>query len=134
VLYQLSYCGGPCGASGGAENARAPDIGHGAALQELEGSARSESRGFGRKSRQIGLNLRSPSPSRQEAAPAAGLRLRRIGGLGEFVACRFIVDAWIVRRPHDWNDRRNWGCAIPGGVLAWTKYRGRRCFYGSWRR
>src|SRR5882672_5513300 len=79
VLYQLSYCGGPCGASGGAENARAPDIGHGAALQEPQGSSGSESRGFGCKSRQIGLNRRSPAPSRQKTAPAAGLGLRRIG-------------------------------------------------------
>src|ERR1700760_122108 len=56
VLYQLSYCGGPCGASGGAENARAPDIGQRRALQEAQGSARSESCRFGRKSRQIGPN------------------------------------------------------------------------------
>jgi hypothetical protein len=79
VLYQLSYCGGPCNAFRQGRNACDPDIGHRAALQELEDSARSESRGFGRKSRRIGLNPRSPAPARQKPAPAAGLGLRRIG-------------------------------------------------------
>ena len=68
----------------------------------------------------------------EKTAPAAGLGVLRIGGLGEFIASRFIVDARIIRRPHDRNDWRNRGCAIP--VLAWTKHRCRHSFGGSRRR
>jgi hypothetical protein len=39
VLYQLSYCGGPSGAFRNGLKTLAPDIGHGAILQEKRGVA-----------------------------------------------------------------------------------------------
>ena len=73
----------------------------------------------------------SPAQAGQETAPATGLALRRLGRFGEFVAWRFIIDAGIVRRPHDGDDRRDRGCAIAHRVLPGTKHRWRRRFDGA---
>src|SRR3981081_4486822 len=110
VLYQLSYCGGPCGASATGLKTPAPDIGQRPILQETRGRAAGE----------------SPSPAGQKAAPAAGLALRRIDLFREFIGYGFVIDPGIVGRPDNGNYRRH-GChaALPE-ILPLPKQRPRR--------
>ena len=115
VLYQLSYCGGPWGASGRGAKTLAPDIGRCAALQEPARLCASGKPAVLPATR-AGSDraVRSPAPPRQKAAPAAGLGLRRIGWLGEFRRLRLVCDPGIVGRAHDGNDGRNRGrAALP---------------------
>ena len=93
VLYQLSYCGGPCGRVW-----KRPD-----ASPLISGTAR-----FGKKN---GLppGAASIAPAGQEPAPAAGLALRGADLFREFIVHGFVVDAGIVGRPDDGNHRRDAG-------------------------
>src|SRR5205807_9448357 len=81
VLYQLSYCGGPCGRA-----------------HLIPGTTR-----IGKVDRPQMTG--SPAPAGQEAAPAAGLRLRRTDLFRKFIAWLFLVDSWIIR----WPDNRDHG-------------------------
>src|SRR3954451_21231687 len=49
VLYQLSYCGGPCGAFSNTLKTPAPDIGHATILQEKRGHTTGKKRLAGGK-------------------------------------------------------------------------------------
>src|SRR5437763_16658753 len=74
-------------------------------------------------------NACSAAPAGQEAAPAAGLTLRRTDLFGEFVRDGLVIDPGIIGWPHNGNDRWNAGRAGLGHVLPLTKYRrGRRDF------
>jgi hypothetical protein len=117
VLYQLSYCGGPCGASAKVAETLAHLIsGTAPVCKNREPGKARKAGGFGRKTCRIGPAPRSPAPARQEPAPAASLAPCGVGG--EIVARRgFVVDAGIVGRAHDGNDRRHRGYTACGEIL-----------------
>ena len=146
VLYQLSYCGGPCGAVGETPKTPAPDIGQRPVWQEKRGQCEANTTlidgglppTFG--SRPIPASgagfaakrLRLRAPAGQESAPAAGLALCGIDGFREFVPHGLVIDAGIVRRADDGNHRRNGRGAGPGHVLALPEQRrgGEECGFG----
>jgi hypothetical protein len=120
VLYQLSYCGGPCDAfgNGGRKrphlisgtarfcNKNAAASGKNPFLMRFPGANRYPPRiksgaGFCSKA------LCSAPPAGQKAAPAAGLARRGNRLFGEFVAWGLVIDAGIIGRADDGNDRRN---------------------------
>jgi hypothetical protein len=126
VLYQLSYCGGPKSLS--SENASSgmsvsrrrvpPDIGQCPILQDEDATPVAAAR-----------EPNSATPAGQESAPSAGLTLRRQAPLGKFVRIQRVIDAGVVRRPHDRDHRRNGRrCALVGlrNIGAGAK-QGRRC-------
>src|SRR5436190_21729231 len=80
-------------------------------------------------------NACSSAPAGQEAAPAAGLALRRTDLLVEFVRNGLVIDAGVIGWPHNGNDGWYAGRAGLGHVLSLAKQRrGRRDFGLGWRR
>src|SRR5437879_1148098 len=63
VLYQLSYCGGPCGAFSNNLKTPAPDIGHAPILQEKRGHTTGKKRLPGGKNLAIGAKRLLSRPS-----------------------------------------------------------------------
>src|SRR4051794_7109384 len=67
VLYQLSYCGGPCGAFSNKLKTPAPDIGHATILQEKRGHTTGKKRSRGGKTWLMPRNRLLSRPSAKES-------------------------------------------------------------------
>jgi hypothetical protein len=65
VLYQLSYCGGPCGAFSKQQKTPAPDIGHATILQEKRGHSTGKKRPRGGKSWAVRAKTLAQPPQRE---------------------------------------------------------------------
>src|SRR2546421_12674588 len=69
----------------------------------------------------------SAAPAGEEAAPAAGLALRRTDLFGELVRDGLVLDAGIIGWPHTGLDRRNAVRAGLGNDLTMANKRWRVC-------
>src|ERR1035437_8001092 len=90
----------------------APDIGQRPAWQEKRSPAAGQEPSFDAFSQREPVptsleNVCSAAQAGQEAAPAAGLALRRPHLFREFVADGFVIDPGIVRRPQNRNHWQN---------------------------
>ena len=130
VLYQLSYCGGPCGAVGvrcrkrphlisgsarfGKKNAaaRRPRTASGAISRREPGPAPDPVRGMpwiASGARFRPKTGRSAAPAGQETAPAAGLALGGVDLFRKLIDGGLVVDPGIVGRADDGDHRRDAG-------------------------
>ena len=127
VLYQLSYCGGPCNSRAPAtpQDACAPDIGHGPDWQEKGRPLEHDPEKWHRFPKVMPTyRRRSAAPAGQKSPPAAGLRLRRADLFDKFIARRLVVDPGIVGRAENRDHGRR--AAGLGEVGAGTE-QGCRC-------